>query len=191
MVVYDTQPTQLVFFALVLTMTKVSIIMNKVIGLFVLFSTIVTTSCEETVSAPAGNVTIISGQSFGFCVGPCYQTMTLNNANQKVNFYVKSTDSKGNQGNAMEKNYSDSLAVKEWEEVWKAVGNIDDFFSLKETYGCPDCADGGAEFIEIIRGDFSHKVTFEYGSEVKEIEDLVKLLRAQRTAFSEKYVSYV
>ena len=62
------------------------------------------------------------------------------------------------------------------------------FKKLNEIVGCPDCADGGAEWIEIIKGDSKHKVTFECGKAPKEIDSLVTVLREKKTYFEGKYL---
>jgi hypothetical protein len=58
--------------------------------------------------------------------------------------------------------------------------NINDFFDLPTTIGCPDCADGGAEWIEIELVDGGkHKVTFEYRHEPEKVKDYIIKLREQ------------
>ena len=39
------------------------------------------------------------------------------------------------------------------------------FDGLNAVLGCPDCADGGAEYLELVRDGKSDRVTFEYGNE--------------------------
>ena len=51
------------------------------------------------------------------------------------------------------------------------------FRNLEEVIGCPDCADGGAEWIEITTKDLNHKVTFEYNNEPEEMQDYIEILR--------------
>jgi hypothetical protein len=64
-----------------------------------------------------------------------------------------------------------------WESV-KTGLNIYLFFKLPETIGCPDCADGGAEWIEIeLENGDKHKVTFEAGNEPGLLKDFVVKLR--------------
>ncbi len=49
--------------------------------------------------------------------------------------------------------------------------------ALPKTIGCPDCADGGAEWIEIQSIDIHKKVTFEYLNEPNSLTALVTELR--------------
>lgn len=48
-----------------------------------------------------------------------------------------------------------------WSDLVSAI-NIEAFFAWEEVIGCPDCADGGAEWIEITTSTGTHKVTYEY-----------------------------
>lgn len=59
--------------------------------------------------------------------------------------------------------------------------NLNDFFKLSETIGCPDCADGGAEWVEVeyVSGK-KHRVTFEYMKEPDELKDYLIGLREQK-----------
>lgn len=67
------------------------------------------------------------------------------------------------------------------EESWNSVTenlNTSEFFNLPETIGCPDCADGGAEWIEIEKASGKkHKVTFEYRNEPDELKNYLSILR--------------
>jgi hypothetical protein len=48
---------------------------------------------------------------------------------------------------------------------------------LDSIFGCPDCADGGAEWIEINTIDKKHKITFEFGKEPEELKSLLGYLK--------------
>ncbi len=64
----------------------------------------------------------------------------------------------------------------EWTEM-KSLISIEEFIELPETIGCPDCADGGAEWVQIIGPGYSKKVMFEYGSTPAGLEALLSKLR--------------
>jgi hypothetical protein len=73
----------------------------------------------------------------------------------------------------------DVLNDNTW-KYFKTQLNINDFFNLPKTIGCPDCADSGAEWIEIeLVGGEKQKVTFEYGNEPDMLNDYVVKLREQ------------
>ncbi len=74
---------------------------------------------------------------------------------------------------------NETLTQISWDSFKKTV-DLNDFFSLPEIIGCPDCADGGAEWLEI--EDFSgkkYKVTFEHGNTPLEIKNAIAALREQ------------
>lgn len=162
--------------------------MNKLLACLAFFSTILFSSCDSVSPELPADLYIVSGQNFGFCIGSCHQTMTLNTTNTEADFFVKTTEYKGNNGTTKEDNYTDNLSEIEWEAILNAI-DIETFKTLDEVYGCPDCADGGSEWVELIEGDNVYRVTFEYGEEVKEIKNLILLLRKKRIALSEKYVT--
>ncbi|CAF1249772.1 unnamed protein product [Rotaria sordida] len=65
---------------------------------------------------------------------------------------------------------------KKWNELINLI-NDKSFQSLNDTEGCPDCADGGAEWIEIQWTNQKKRVTFENGKLIKGFEGLVVALR--------------
>jgi hypothetical protein len=54
---------------------------------------------------------------------------------------------------------------------------------LYNRIGCPDCADGGAEWIQVDWIDESKRVTFENGRMVEGIEKLIEKLRQMREEY--------
>ncbi len=65
--------------------------------------------------------------------------------------------------------------------IWReASGLVDErFFALDSVYGCPDCHDQGAEYIEVVTNSRSHLITFDPDIEIA-IHPLVDLLRSIR-----------
>ena len=59
----------------------------------------------------------------------------------------------------------------------------DKVMALPERIGCPDCADGGAEWVIITVGDKTHKVVFEYGKAPAELAAVVAKFRALKETF--------
>ncbi|MEM9023833.1 MAG: hypothetical protein AAGB22_08820 [Bacteroidota bacterium] len=75
-----------------------------------------------------------------------------------------------------------SLAPDQW-SLLLANTDRDAFLSLPATIGCPDCADGGAEWLEIREnGRPLQRVTLEFGKDVPEISRLMQAIRAIRDA---------
>ncbi|MCM4164378.1 MULTISPECIES: hypothetical protein [unclassified Arenibacter] len=141
-------------------------------GVFLLLMIGVLLSCEKNEVNPSDIKQLGYGTSFGMCVGYCKNEMLLKSdtviyTRSGWNKQVDSIDCKEN------------LTQLSWDSIKKMV-DLNEFFSLQEILGCPDCADGGAEWLEI--ENFSgkkYKVTFEYGKAPEELETIINALRKQ------------
>ena len=120
--------------------------------------------------------TIKSGSSFGMCVGPCYQELSVNESQAVLR--IRETKSEGGQTDLKVENKR-TVTAQEWNEL-KALVDQEAISALPEIIGCPDCADGGAEWIQIQSPGFVKKVTFEYRQPPAQIEELVTKLRETR-----------
>lgn len=118
------------------------------------------------------------GTSFGMCVGYCKHDMTLESG------FVTYTRS-GWQDTVKTQSCHDMLDQDTWRYFSSGI-NIDSFLNLPHTIGCPDCADGGAEWIEaeLANGEV-HRVTFEYGNPPVTIKAYVDSLRVQMSLSSQ------
>lgn len=133
------------------------------------------------VQPQATDLIIRTGTSFGMCVGPACRkdyvlkgtSMTLAQTGALV---------RGQPGEV--KTCETTISATDWANL-TAVANLETFKKLPETLGCPDCADGGAEYIELESGDSKHRVTFEYGKTITGFEPLVNALRQKREEFME------
>ena len=56
--------------------------------------------------------------------------------------------------------------------------------SLPEVIGCPDCADGGAEWVAVNADGKQYKVTYDYGKTPKELEAVVAKLKVLKDSFN-------
>lgn len=79
-------------------------------------------------------------------------------------------------------NRTENIQEKFWDALLATI-NSNDFISLKEVIGCPDCADRGVEWIEITGTEVNYKITFEYFNEPEIIQEMVSLLRTYQDAF--------
>jgi len=61
--------------------------------------------------------------------------------------------------------------------------NVTRFQRLGEVIGCPDCTDGGAEWIRIVTEHSDQKVTFEYGNEPDAVKPFIEKLRTYLKEF--------
>jgi hypothetical protein len=133
------------------------------------------TGCEKQIDKDS--LKISYGTSFGFCIGYCKKEISISSNQIK---YTKS----GWQDSVKTKTCTSPLNDKEWSAL---VNSIDykEFDKLEEIIGCPDCADGGAEWIEIKSGAKKHKVTFEYGHEPEAVKEYIATLRGYKDSFNE------
>lgn len=147
--------------------------MKLTIFLAVLLS--VFTACE-TPKKVVSDDTIISithGTNFGHCRGYCRKEVIF--MEDKVMYSQSGVDTAA----TPVKGSGISNSSKEWS---KLVGplNWKKFNAMKESYGCPDCADGGSEYIEIRTMKGTKRVTIEYGTAFPDLEPLLTELRTQR-----------
>ena len=117
---------------------------------------------------------IRSGESFGFCAGYCWHELELDGTT--VTF--KALPGLGGPQPA-ERLYEEELDQELWNDILKAL-DASAVRQLDEVVGCPDCADGGAEWLEIEDASGTKRVTFEYGKGPDEIKALVDQLRTVR-----------
>lgn len=139
----------------------------KLLSLTIVFFAAVMTNCKEEVQSSEVQK-IEFGTSFGMCVGYCVQTLTVTEG--KI---YKTLTPRANQ------NLDEKTCQKDnssFGSLWSKVDQYA-FMNLEETIGCPDCADGGAEWVEITTAQGSKKVTYEFGNEPEEIKSLVSELR--------------
>jgi len=136
-------------------------------------STVLTSDTAQT-----DGLTIRTGTSFGMCAGYCQSDYVFNGTS------VTLTQNGTRTQQAPAKTCQTTISIAEWNTL-KTLANVDTFSGKSATLGCPDCADGGAEYIELQTGDQKHRVTFEYNKTIPGFEPLVNALRSRREAFKE------
>jgi hypothetical protein len=80
------------------------------------------------------------------------------------------------------KSFKDTMEVTKWSELTQKI-NINKFNDLKAIIGCPDNANGGAEWIEIETSSSKHRITFESRNEPNEVKDFINILRGYLNIF--------
>jgi len=147
--------------------------------LFIAAFALTVTGCRTTKDATSGTdvVSITHGTSFGHCVGYCVKEVIYTNG--KMDF-VQTSRSTENPEKRASQNYTEAEFSKlsnsiDWTK-WKA---------LPESIGCPDCADGGAEYIEIVTSQGTKRVTFEYGDTPEGLAKTLSIVRANRKKLDE------
>ncbi len=118
-----------------------------------------------------GNITNIKyGTSFGECIGYCKHDLELKQV--KVIYNCS-----GWVDSVQPVSKTENLSASAWDSIQSNL-NVNTFFQLDEIIGCPDCADGGSEWLEIkLANGESHKVVFEYFKEPDVIKSQIEKLR--------------
>jgi hypothetical protein len=136
-------------------------------------------ACEKTGNDyyPRDTEYIKYGISFGECLGYCQFDLTITES--AIVFHKNGFDL---EGLLPEISATEIIDAENWEEL---VYKIDfaSFLSLDSIIGCPDCTDGGAEWVEIKNRDIIYKVTFEYLDEPDEFSAYIDILRNYLNAF--------
>lgn len=156
----------------------------KKLSLGYLFLLLCAFTCKtETEVAPtASNFRIKGGTSFGMCIGYCLTEFEV--SSQKVAMLRKGWG-RGGGNNLPDKTCERTIGSSDWTALANAVATSERAFQqLPERVGCPDCADGGSEWIEIIKNDEVKRVTFEFGKTVPEISNLIAEMRKFRESMN-------
>lgn len=121
------------------------------------------------------------GTSYGFCVGYCQQNIKITESELTLN---RSSWYQEDKYPEISKTFvlPDSI----WKKI-KTSLDVNSFFNTDTIHGCPDCADGGAEFIEIKTKTKLHKVLYEAGNPPKKLAVFAKELQQVNNLTSVKY----
>ena len=130
----------------------------------------------EMILNPVDSIQINSGTSYGECGGYCVFELELDNNSALFKASSWGWDPYGELPDLI---LEDNLNQIVWQQLINLI-DFEYFLSLEDVYGCPDCADGGAEFIEITYDGVIKLVTFEAYTEIDGIQELTLLLRDLR-----------
>lgn len=139
----------------------------KLYSLTFVFFVILFSNCKEEVRSSEVQK-IEFGTSFGMCAGYCVQTLTVTEG--KISKTITPRVDQNLEEKTCQEDYSGFSSL--WSKVDQSA-----FMNLEEVIGCPDCADGGAEWIEITTLEGSKRVTYEYGKEPEAIRSIITELR--------------
>ena len=149
----------------------------KLLNQMLFFISLFLFSCQNGYEkVEVNDISIKSGIFFGFCIGYCKSEIEI--VNRDVVF-IASSWSDPNYPDIM---LNDNISIQEWDSLIESV-DMDSLLSLDDIIGCPDCADGGGEWIEITKVDTLKRVTFEYGETVESIQSLIEKVRVIRERF--------
>jgi hypothetical protein len=131
-------------------------------------------------SSPKNTIEIITyGTSFGHCVGlNCNKTYTI--SKEEIAFTKKGN---GDTRDSLVRRAA--IETEQWDNLINAVNDAN-ISNLPVRIGCPDCADGGSEWLEINEKGSIKRITFEYGRTPDELKSVVKILKRLTEAFKEE-----
>lgn len=125
-------------------------------------------------------ISIEYGTSFGECLGYCIRSIEITGLDVEFDASSMTVTDK-----LPDINISGEISVEDWENLVNKIDFVV-FRNLEEVMGCPDCDDGGAEWIEITTSELSHKVTFEYYNEPEELQNYIDDLRNLMEQYEER-----
>ena len=136
--------------------------------LIILFVAFTTSCSNESLYRNVAQVNY--GTSFGMCVGYCKRDVSIDSV-------YTSYGCAGWTKEVEPTLYKVQTTKSAWDSV-KVLINNKAFFELPATIGCPDCADGGAEWVEVkLLNGTAHKVVFEYYNEPQQLQGSIAKLR--------------
>ena len=139
---------------------------------WVLLALLLFLSCSDSGTAPRSVTIVRTGTSFGECAGWCFQDVEIRGI--FATFLLR----QWTPGQAEYRGTS-RLTLDEWRSLVRAL-DMEALAALPDVLGCPDCADGGAEWIEVEHEGTGKRVTFEFGSQIPPIQSLLDAARALR-----------
>ena len=108
---------------------------------------------------------------FGMCEGYCYSEIVYSIESEKsISKAWGDTTLNPTKVNTKE------ISKAKWNKLISSV-DLNDFYSLETTIGCPDCADGGESWVEIKTNVKSYKVNYEYGNIPEPLSKLIEEIK--------------
>ncbi len=143
--------------------------------LFIALSVSALFACNTTKTVAPDNmiISVMHGTNFGHCRGYCRKEVIF--GEKQINYIESSVDADRNPP----KEEDFKISADKWKSIADKV-DWNTFKGLEESYGCPDCADGGSEYIEIKTTNGTKRVTIEFNKEASQLEPLLTELRMQR-----------
>lgn len=111
------------------------------------------------------------GFSFGMCSGYCFTEVTIE-ASQITTIRKAWNDTINNPP----KKTIAEFSPENW-EVYNESIDFNKFRKLPKVFGCPDCTDGGAGWIEISRSKVVHKVTYDFQNPPIELQKILQTIK--------------
>lgn len=148
---------------------------------FLIVTLLVFSKCQILgLNSPKNTIDAVKyGTSFGHCVGiNCNKTYTI--SKDEIAF-TKKNNGVANDSLIRRTN----IESEQWDNLINAINDAG-VNKLPESIGCPDCADGGSEWLEISEKGKTKRVTFEFGNTPEELKSVIKTLKRLTKIFEEE-----
>jgi hypothetical protein len=129
--------------------------------------------CQSSPAELPPETVIRTGTAFGFCAGYCSTELEIRSTHARFTRSGRDPQRNPPQVTQVE------LTSAEVARIRSLAASVA-FADLKDVYGCPDCADGGAEWVELDTGALRKRVTFDHGAGPPELQPVLQELRALR-----------
>jgi hypothetical protein len=137
---------------------------------------LLTISCSQDSTTASSARIVDAGWSFGFCIGPCRGELRQDGDT----LALRVTDRTGSQVIAENRGRFTSEGSARLAGLSASLPA-----DLLERYGCPDCADGGASWLTVIRGSGTRRTEYEYGKPPSELDAMDEFLAGVMQALRE------
>lgn len=148
---------------------------KNILLILTVFGALLFSNCKKSKNDDLNNISY--GTSFGMCGDYCSQSILISDS--KLSF------SKSKNGAVPDtKTCSKSISEAEVNSI-KDLLNTNQISNLPEVIGCPDCADGGAEWVSVTVNGKKYKITYDFGKPPKELEAAVAKLKVLKDGFKD------
>jgi hypothetical protein len=133
-------------------------------------------TCAQDTPTSASPRVVEAGWSFGFCIGPCRGELDI----EGEALALRVTDRTGSQVTAVNRGRLTASGAARLAGLGASLPA-----DLLETYGCPDCADGGASWLTVARDSATRRSEYEYGNPPAELASADGLLKSVMEALGD------
>jgi hypothetical protein len=133
-------------------------------------------ACSPTEPGASRSFDVLHGTSFNMCVGYCTTVLTIRGTTAHL------TESSRGDNNYPQRMRSVELTESEAQRL-RTLANREDLTRVEGVHGCPDCADGGVEWIAIRAGRGTIEARYDFRRTLEPIAELQAELRAIRLRF--------
>lgn len=118
-------------------------------------------------AVPSDASLVGAGWSFGMCLGYCVADLAIDGERLVLTGRARADEEPlyVNQGTLT------PLALERIGAALESLGGV----ALEPVYGCPDCADGGAAYLELTRDGMTSRHEMEFGAPPEELAELHEL----------------